>query len=85
MKRRAFIKGIGAVILSTAIPNIPIKYPCLHNPCKDINFPIRMIRINATKRVLKGTWTVETSTDLTALYGMDVEQELIDILQSETS
>lgn len=83
----AFGEGLGSV----ADPDINGQYPGIMKGLgigegkgiKEVNFTIEKQQVEAKTRKLRSRWSLEVAQDLKAMHGLDLEEEMMDILAYE--
>ena len=83
MLRRDFIRRSPGAVVASMVPDALVKLVTPDLLTSPVSLGISSRGVHATRRALKGTWTIERADDLTCLYGLNVEQELTDILKQE--
>jgi len=52
-------------------------------PIKEVNMTVEKAQVEAKTRKLRSRWSVEVAQDLKAMHGLDLEEEMLDVLAYE--
>lgn len=53
------------------------------DPIKEVQFTLEKVQVSAVTRKLRSRWSLEVAQDLKAMHGLNIEEEMMDILAYE--